>query len=178
MGHMRNPSWPTPDPIGPGDESVWEYPRPPRIEPTKRRLQVYLNGVCIADCSRGLRVLETSHPPTYYLHPDDFVAGALQPSRSAQGSFCEWKGQASYHDLVADVDGAGVVRVRAVAWSYANPTPGSGMLPGYIALYAGSVDYCLVDGARVTPQPRDFYGGWITPDVKGPFKGIPGSRFW
>lgn len=152
---------------------MWDYPRPPIIETTRRRLQVVLNGVCIADCSRGLRVLETSHPPTYYLHPEDFLPGTVQASVGARGSWCEWKGQARYHDLVA-----GDQRVRAVAWSYPNPTPGSGMRPGYVALYAGPMERCLVDGMPVTPQPGSFYGGWITPDVKGPFKGIPGSRFW
>jgi uncharacterized protein (DUF427 family) len=174
---MRNPSWPSPEPIQPGQESVWDYPRPPIIEPTSRRLQVFLGGVCIADCSRGLRVLETSHPPTYYLHPDDFAAGALEPSVGARGSWCEWKGQAKYFDLVGGTDNRSV-RVKAVAWAYPSPTPGSGMAPGYVALYAGPMDRCLVDGLRVTPQPGDFYGGWITSDVKGPFKGIPGSRFW
>jgi len=165
---------PRPDPLPAtaDQESVWDYPRPPRIEPTARRLQIRFGGVWIADCKRGLRVLETSHPPTYYLHIDDFIEGTLQrvPKRT---SYCEFKGMAAYYDVVSNGHVA-----RAAAWSYPNPTPGSGMMPGYVAVYAGPMDECLVDGERVTPQPGQFYGGWITSHVAGPFKGGPGSMGW
>ena len=162
---------PQPHPTQPGQESVWDYPRPPIIEPTPRRLQIVLGGQLIADCHRGLRVLETSHPPTYYLHPDDFVDGSLI---SVPGSsLCEWKGRAVYFDVVG-----GDRRVAQAAWAYPNPSPGSGMEPGYVAVYATDMDECRVDGLLVTPQPGGFYGGWITPDVVGPFKGGPGTRGW
>lgn len=166
---MRRPS---PEPAGPGQESVWDYPRPPIIEPTPRRIQIRFNGVRIVDSTRALRVLETSHPPTYYLPPDDVLAGVLQrvPHKT---SLCEWKGQAVYFDVVV-----GDARAPAAAWGYPNPQPGSGMLPGYVAFYAAPMEACTVDGAAVTPQPGGFYGGWITEHVVGPFKGIPGSWGW
>jgi uncharacterized protein (DUF427 family) len=163
---------PAPAPAGPGQESAWDYPRPPRVEPTARRLEIVLGGERIADTTRGLRVLETSHPPTYYLPIEDFVPGALVlvPGRT---SWCEFKGQARYYDVVG-----GGERRPAAAWSYPDPTPGSGMKPGYVAVYAAPMDACRVDGELVTPQPGGFYGGWITSHVVGPFKGVPGSTGW
>ena len=152
-------------------ESVRDYPRPPRLEPTSVLLEVELGGVVVASATDGFRVLETSHPPTYYLPADAFLDGVLR--RCAGFSVCEWKGAASYFDLVTDA------RVAAkAAWSYAEPTPGFAEIAGYVAVMAGLVDECRVDGEVVTPQPGDFYAGWITSSVVGPFKGVPGSAGW
>lgn len=156
---------------GPGQESVWEYPRPPRIEPTDEHVQVVLGGRVICDTRSAVRVLETSHPPTYYLPIADFVDGALEPC--AGSSFCEFKGRAAYYDIVG-----GDRRVAAGAWGYPEPSPSFEGLRDHVALYAGRVDECRVQGELVTPQPGDFYGGWITSRVVGPFKGVPGSMGW
>ncbi|QGY02709.1 DUF427 domain-containing protein [Methylobacterium mesophilicum SR1.6/6] len=161
---------PDPDPAGPGEESVWAYPRPPRLEPVTVRLRVMLGGV-IAETEAGFRVLETSHPPTYYLPPDAVAAGALASPR--RGGVCEWKGQA----VLFDVQG-GDRRAPGAAWTYPDPTPAFRDLAGYIAFYAGPMDACFVGEARVTPQPGSFYGGWITPGIVGPFKGGPGTMGW
>lgn len=163
--------WPTPDKPGPGQESVWDYPRPPRLEPFESRITVELGGREIATTDRGWRVLETSHPPTYYLPREAFADGVL---RDAPGSsWCEWKGQARYFDLVTE---AGVA--PKAAWTYPSPTPGFEPIAGAIAVMAGQVDRCTVNGETVVPQPGGFYGGWITSWVVGPFKGIPGSMGW
>jgi uncharacterized protein (DUF427 family) len=162
-----------PSRIGParGQESVWDYPRPPLLEPTPRRLQVVVAGAVVADTRRGWRVLETFHPPVYYFPPDDLDAAFL---RSAQGgSFCEWKGTARYWDVVV----GGEVRAKA-AWSYPDPTPGFAPLRDHLAFYAGRMDRCTVDDEVVIPQPGGFYGGWITGDIVGPFKGEPGTLHW
>ena len=155
-----------------GVESVWDYPRPPRLEATLRRLRIVHGGVVIADTVRGMRVLETSHPPVYYLPQRDLNMPVLRPS-ARRGSFCEFKGVASYWDLEV----AGAV-VPAVAWSYAAPTEAYAALKDHLAFYASRVEECTVDGERVQAQPGDFYGGWITSAVLGPFKGIPGSQGW
>lgn len=168
---MRHPK---PDPVGPGQESVWDYPRPPRLERTPATLEVELGGVTVASARGGWRVLETSHPPTYYLPREAFLDGALRPTAGA--SWCEWKGQASYFDLVGGASGE-TVAPRA-AWTYEQPSPGFEEIAGAIAVMAAAVDRCLVDGEVVTPQPGSFYGGWITSSVVGPFKGIPGSHGW
>jgi uncharacterized protein (DUF427 family) len=162
-----------PEPIAPrpGQESVWDYPRPPRLEPVTARLVVVLGGESIADTTRGHRVLETSHPPNYYFPPHDIAPGALE--RTAGGSFCEFKGRAHYYT----VRGGERVEPEA-AWGYDHPSPGFDSLAGRVAFYAGRMDACFVDGEPVTPQPGGFYGGWITSDVAGPFKGGPGSRGW
>jgi uncharacterized protein (DUF427 family) len=162
---------PTPDPVGPGQESAWDYPRPPRLEPVTARLVVVLGGVTVADTARGYRVLETSHPPNYYFPPDDVTPGALERAKGA--SFCEWKGRAHYFS----VKGGGVVAHEA-AWGYDEPSPAFEAIRGFVAFYAGRVDTCTVDREVVTPQPGGFYGGWITSSVAGPFKGVPGSRGW
>ena len=162
---------PKPDPVAPGQESVWDYPRPPRLERTSRSLRVEHGGVVLADSSRGWRVLETSHPPVYYLPLADVRMDLLE--RAAGGSGCEWKGRAVYYDLL--LDGR---RTPQVAWSYPAPSPAFAPIADHLGFYAGRVDGCWVDGERVVPQPGDFYGGWITPDVVGPFKGIPGSHGW
>lgn len=162
---------PTPIRPGPGQESVWDYPRPPRLEDMDKQIQIIFNGVVIADTRRAKRVLETSHPPVYYLPPEDIHMAYL--SVAAGSSFCEWKGAARYYNLA--VNGR---RVERVGWSYPNPTTPFAAIKDYIAFYAGPMDACLVDGERVRPQPGDFYGGWITDDIVGPFKGEPGTRSW
>jgi uncharacterized protein (DUF427 family) len=156
---------------GPGQESVWEYPRPPRLEPVGRRLRVVFNGQTVADSVRGFRVLETSHPPVYYIPVEDVTPGALVSAPG--GSFCEFKGRAVYWDLVA-----GGARSPLAAWSYPNPSRAFAPIANHVAIYASRVDACYVDDALVTPQPGDFYGGWVTPDIVGPFKGGPGTSGW
>ncbi len=156
---------------GPGQESVWDYPRPPRLEPTSKHIQVVFNGVVIADTTRAYRVLETSHPPVYYIPPADILQTCLEPT--AGFSWCEWKGQAEYYTVVV-----GGRRAEAAAWYYANPTPAFAAIKNYVAFYAGPMDACYVDGEKVTPQPGEFYGGWITHDIVGPFKGEPGTGGW
>ncbi|MGQ0805503.1 MAG: DUF427 domain-containing protein [Actinomycetota bacterium] len=162
---------PEPVPPGPGQESVWDYPRPPRLEPVEHRLVVVLGGDTIADTTRGFRVLETSHPPNYYLPPDDIVPGALEPSDGR--SFCEFKGRAHYFT----VRGGDRIEVDA-AWGYDRPSTAFEAITGHVAFYPARMDACFVDGELVTLQDGGFYGGWITPDVVGPFKGGPGSRGW
>lgn len=152
-------------------ESVWDYPRPPRVEPSHELVEVVLGGVVIASTRASYRVLETSHPPTYYLPPEAFAAGVLRPAEGS--SFCEWKGVAAYYDLVA----GDVVAARA-AWCYPDPAPGFEAIAGHVAVYPALVDRCTVDGEVVEPQPGGFYGGWITSRVTGPFKGAPGTRGW
>lgn len=168
---MQFSTRPDPDPVGPGQESAWAYPRPPRLEPVTARITVVLGGVTVADTSRAFRVLETSHPPNYYLPPDDIVAGALE--RSAHGSFCEWKGRAHYFTVRA-----GARLESDAAWAYESPSPAFAAIKDHVAFYAGRMGACTVDGEVVTPQPGGFYGGWITAAVVGPFKGGPGSRGW
>ena len=168
-------SRPTPDPVEPGQESAWEYPRPPRLEPVTRRLRVLLGAQVIADTTNGFRVLETSHPPNYYFPPDDIVAGALEPAKGA--SFCEWKGRAHYFTVRSGAGPDELVAPEA-AWGYDEPSAAFEAIRGYVAFYAGRMDACFVDDEQVVAQPGGFYGGWITADVVGPFKGGPGSRGW
>ncbi len=156
---------------GPGQESVWDYPRPPRLEPTSRHIQVWFGGIAIADTCRAYRVLETSHPPTYYLPPEDIRMAHLIPVGGS--SFCEWKGIAAYYTVVV-----GDRRAERAAWSYPHPTPAFRPLQNHVAFYAGAMDRCTVAGELVRPQPGGFYGGWITSDIVGPFKGEPGSMGW
>jgi uncharacterized protein (DUF427 family) len=162
---------PVPDPAGPGQESVWDYPRPPRLEASQASVEVWLGGVRLAQTSASWRVMETSHPPTYYLPRDAFVDDALRPAEGS--SWCEWKGHASYLDLV----GGGVVAPRA-GWFYARPTPGFTAITDAVAVMPGQVDRCVVDGEVVRAQAGGFYGGWITDRVVGPFKGGPGTQGW
>ncbi len=152
-------------------ESVWDYPRPPRLERTTALLEVELGGVLVASTTDGWRVLETSHPPTYYLPAESFARGVLRVA--AGSSVCEWKGQAAYFDLVS-----GDVVARRAAWTYPSPTAGFEPIAGAVAVMAAQVDQCSVDGETVIPQPGGFYGGWITAQVTGPFKGVPGSLGW
>ena len=160
-----------PDPAGPGQESVWRYPRPPRLEPSPRHLRIVHGGTVIADSRRALRLLETSHPPSWYIPPADIDMALLRPGRGT--SFCEWKGHAVYWDVIA-----GGTPLLGVGWSYPTPTPGFAALKDHIAFYAAPFDGAFIDGEQVRPQPGGFYGGWITDDVAGPFKGVPGSQFW
>ena len=162
---------PSRDPAGPGQESVWDYPRPAIAEPTAARIVIEHRGVIVADTRRGVRTLETSHPPSYYIPPDDIAPGVLRPAGG--GSFCEWKGAARYWDVVVKD-----VALPRVGWSYSNPTVPFAMLRDHIAFYAGPFDRCSVNGETVIPQPGDFYGGWITANLAGPFKGVPGSMGW
>lgn len=152
-------------------ESVWDYPRPPRVEPVSAHILVVDNGMTLVSTSEAVRVLETSHPPTYYLPIADFTEGILVPV-SGQ-SFCEFKGMASYFDLVTPGQ-----RISRGAWTYENPSKGFESLAGKVALYASRVDECRVGDEIVVPQDGDFYGGWITSNIEGPFKGAPGTLGW
>ncbi len=172
---MPSSTRPRPDPIGPGQESVWDYPRPPRLEPVASRLTVVLGGETIAETTSGYRVLETSHPPNYYFPPTDVVPGALE--RATGASFCEWKGRAHYYTVRGGRGDARAVATEG-AWGYDQPSEAFRAIAGYVAFYASRMDACFVDGEQVEPQPGGFYGGWITADVVGPFKGGPGSRGW
>lgn len=152
-------------------ESVWDYPRPPRLEPTNRHIVVRHRGHTIADSRRAMRVLETSHPPTYYIPREDVDMSFIEEATGT--SFCEWKGTARYWTVVADGD-----RIERTAWSYPDPTSAFRPMKDHLCFYAHGVDECRVDDERVQPQPGSFYGGWITSDIKGPFKGGPGTVGW
>ncbi|MBA2408356.1 MAG: DUF427 domain-containing protein [Gammaproteobacteria bacterium] len=154
----------------PGQESVWDYPRPPRIERDTREVVVRVGETVIARSNRSLRVLETASPPTFYLPPQDPHAEFLTPS--AGGSHCEWKGEARYWSVVIAEQ-----RLESIAWSYPHPLPGFESLAGYCSFYPARIE-CYVDSARVQPQPGRFYGGWVTPELVGPFKGEPGTEGW
>lgn len=162
---------PRPEPVRPGEESVWDYPRPPRVERVDRRVTIALGGRTIVDTDDVVRVLETSHPPAFYLPIAAFAEGALTPADGS--SFCEFKGAAAYFD----VHGGTATAARA-GWTYPSPSRGFEVLEGRVAVYAGRMDRCTVGGVDVEPQPGGFYGGWITPEVKGPFKGEPGTWGW
>ena len=161
-----------PDVPGPGQESVWDYPRPPRVEPSRETVEVVLGGSVVARSTATYRVLETSHPPTYYLPRSSFADGVLRPGQRG-ASWCEWKGGADYYDLVV-----GDEVLTAVAWTYPSPSNGFESLLDHLALYPGRVDRCTVDDEVVEPQPGNFYGGWITSRITGPFKGSPGTSGW
>jgi uncharacterized protein (DUF427 family) len=161
-------------PAGPGQESVWDYPRPPRVEPTPESVEVVLGGVVVARTSeslRALRVLETSHPPAYYLPYAAFAEGTLVPVSGT--TFCEFKGTASSFDVVA-----GGRRAYRSAWTYRSPSPGYEAIAEHVSVMPGAMDRCTVDGEVVQPQAGGFYGGWITSRVVGPFKGGPGTLGW
>lgn len=162
---------PKPDPVGPGQESVWDYPRPAICEPTARRVQIIHNGVELVDSNKAWRTLETSHPPTYYIPQIDVAMEQLRTN--SRRTMCEWKGQARYFDIVVGDDA-----IKAGAWSYASPTASFAGIRDFIAFYPDPLDKCLIDGEQITPQPGQFYGGWISQYEAGPFKGIPGSQFW
>lgn len=153
-------------------ERVWDYPRPPALVPDTRRYRVILDGVTLADSTRALRVLETSHPPAIYLPPDD-VRGDLLAASEANRTWCEWKGAASYLDAV--IEGR---RHPALAWTYPDPTPAYRDLRDHVCFYPGRVAEAWRDDERVQAQPGDFYGGWVTADLVGPFKGAAGTLGW
>lgn len=155
-------------------ESVWDYPRPPRLEPSPRHLQIIHRGIVLADSRRALRILETSHPPVYYIPQADIAMQWLQQSPS-RSSFCEFKGSALYWSLQLPQPEP---RVDDIAWSYPSPSARYAALRDHLAFYASRVEACFVDGEQVKPQAGDFYGGWITSHVTGPFKGAPGTRGW
>jgi uncharacterized protein (DUF427 family) len=149
-------------------ESVWDYPRPPRGAPAGARGVGELDGEVLADTRRSLRVLETSHPPVYYIPAADIRTDRLRPS-ARRPTVCEFKGTARYYDAGDR---------SAVAWSYASPSPGYEAIAGCYAFYPGRVDRATVDGEQVEAQPGGFYGGWITSAVTGPFKGGPDTMGW
>ncbi|MBW4582963.1 MAG: DUF427 domain-containing protein [Tildeniella nuda ZEHNDER 1965/U140] len=155
----------------PGQESVWDYPRPPRLEVTHKHIQIIFNGVTIADTHQAQRVLETSHPPVYYIPLDDIKQEYL--IKSTRSTFCEWKGHGAYYSLAVNEK-----RVDDVAWYYPEPTPAFAAIANYVAFYPAPMDACYVDGEKVEPQPGNFYGGWITSDIVGPFKGSLGTWGW
>ncbi len=154
-------------------ENVWDYPRPPALVPCGRRVRIDLGGVMIADSVAALRVLETSHPPTIYVAPQDILPGALRAAAGHRTSFCEWKGSAHYYDVL------GGARVEAAAaWAYAAPVARYADLTDHVAFYPSRMDACWLDEERVQSQEGDFYGGWISADLQGPFKGAAGTRGW
>jgi uncharacterized protein (DUF427 family) len=155
----------------PGQESVWDYPRPPRVEETTRHVRVVFNDEVIADTRQAKRVLETSHAPVYYIPPGDIRMEYL--SETDRRTWCEWKGQAGYYSLRV-----GGRQVQDAAWFYPKPVPGYEAIQGHVAFYPGKMDACYVDDERVQAQPGDFYGGWITSEIVGPYKGEPGTAGW
>ncbi|WP_340384728.1 DUF427 domain-containing protein [Streptomyces sp. SS7] len=165
------PEGPLPRPARP-PESVWDYPRPPAVREDDSLVRVECAGQVVAETRRAVRVLETSHPPVFYVPPADVRPELLLPAVSGR-TWCEWKGSARYWDVVVGDD----VRARA-AWSYPRPEPGYTALTDFFAFYPSRVDRCTVGGEEVTAQEGDFYGGWITSEVRGPFKGGPGTRLW
>lgn len=162
---------PRPDPAAPGQESVWAYPRPAIVEPSSAHILIEHAGAVVSETRASIRTLETSHPPSYYIPPADIAPGVLR--RAIGSSFCEWKGAAVYWDVVI-----GDIVLPRVGWSYPKPSAAFAPLRDHVAFYAGPFDRCCVDGETVMPQPGDFYGGWITCKLAGPFKGVPGSRGW
>ena len=156
--HIKPEAW---------QESVWDYPRPPRIENFSKHIEVMFNGVIIAETNRAKRVMETSHPPVYYIPPEDVKMEYFSPAENK--TFCEWKGEASYYHLTI-----GDKQARYACWNYPNPITAFAELKNYIAFYAQKMDACCIDDELVTPQPGKFYGGWITKNIVGPFKGEEG----
>lgn len=162
---------PTPIPPGPDQESVWDYPRPPRLEDSLRQVRIVFNDTVIAESRRTKQVLETSHPPVYYLPPEDVQMNYFRPT--LRSTFCEWKGQAAYYTIAV-----GDRTAENAAWYYPHPTEPFLAIANYVAVYPSKMDACYVDDERVQTQPGDFYGGWITQDIVGPFKGGQGTWGW
>jgi uncharacterized protein (DUF427 family) len=167
----RSMQRPIPSPAAPGQESVWDYPRPPRVEPDDRHVVVRFAGNVVADTRRALRILETSHPPVFYIPPEDVRVEWLVAN--SRHSWCEFKGEARYYDLVI-----GDRVSESAAWCYPEPAKGFQAIQHAIAFYPGRVDECTVGGMPVRPQAGGFYGGWITDEIVGPFKGDPGTDGW
>ena len=155
---------------GPREESVWDYPRPPRLDPDSREVRVLYKGTVVAESARAVRVLETASPPVFYLPPDDVRTEHL--THGAGTSLCEWKGAASYWSLA--LDGSDIPNV---GWSYEQPFPEFTAIQSYMSFYPGKLE-CYVGAHRVLPQAGGFYGGWVTPEIVGPFKGEPGTAGW
>lgn len=171
MRTSRIPAGVVPVVPGPGQESVWDYPRPPRVEPVAARIRVVVGDHVLADSTRAVRVLETAGAPVYYVPIADVDESHLDPS--ARWSFCEWKGSASYVDYAHDGR-----RIEGIGWRYEHPNAGYEELADRIAFYAGRVDEAWVGDERATPQPGGFYGGWVTSAIVGPIKGEAGSEGW
>lgn len=157
---------------GPGQESVWDYPRPPRCESCDKQIVIKVQGIRLADSRRTKRVLETSHPPVYYIPRED-IRMELLTEVWGIGSVCEWKGEARYFDVQIHDR-----KIEQAAWSYPSPAPAFAAIREYLAFYPHLMDACYVDGELVQPQSGCFYGGWITSDIVGPFKGQPGTWGW
>ena len=155
----------------PGQESVWDYPRPPRLESSSKQIQVVFNGEIIADTKNALRMLETSHPPVYYIPAEDVKQEYL--TQTNHQSFCEWKGKARYYAL-----NVGDIEVINAIWDYPNPSSRYSNIKDHFAFYPAQMEACYVDGEKVQSQEGDFYGGWITSEIVGPFKGAPGTWGW
>ncbi|MEM8781595.1 MAG: DUF427 domain-containing protein [Planctomycetota bacterium] len=161
--------------LEPGQRWVWDFPRPPALQPVSKRIRIVHAGITLVDTAAAYEVLETSHPPVYYVpFPTEEMAGYFRPN--PRSSFCEWKGQASYVDVVNLPDGS--PDLIAVGWTYPNPVKAFAPIAGYVAFYPSKLDACFVDDECVEAQPGDFYGGWITSDLVGPFKGSPGTMGW
>lgn len=160
-----------PPQLEPGQEWVWNYPRPPRLERSERLVRIEFAGLEVARSARTWRVLETSHPPVFYVPRDDIAVDALRPADGS--SLCEWKGRATYYDLIV-----GDRVAERAAWTYLEPYPQYAALANAVAFYPARVDAAYVDNERVRAQPGDFYGGWITSDIIGPFKGARGTEGW
>ncbi|HET6431322.1 DUF427 domain-containing protein [Dyella sp.] len=167
-GQQRPPFADTP---GPGQESVWDYPRPPRLAPDARRVRVHAGAAHVADSVRAVRVLETASPPTFYLPPQDVDLERLRPAPGS--SHCEWKGRAVYWSVRDDAGRW----LEAVGWSYPEPRSAFAAIAGWLSFYPGRL-HCEVAGEGVRPQPGGFYGGWLTDEIVGPVKGEPDSGHW
>lgn len=165
----------TPEPAGPGEESVWDYPRPPEVRDAPARARVLFAGETLADSTRALRIVETAGAPVYYFPPEDVARHMLEETGAL--SVCEWKGAAFYYDAVA-----GERRSRDAAFSYPDPLDDLGCgfdrIAGWFGFYPGRVDACYVGEETAAPQPGEVYAGWVTPDIKGPIKGAPGTQGW
>jgi uncharacterized protein (DUF427 family) len=155
----------------PGQESVWDYPRPPKVEHIGKHLRVEFGGIAIAESNHTIRIIETASPPVYYFPPDSVLMKYIEPSQ--RRSLCEWKGRAIYYSVRV-----GKQFSENATWSYPDPWEGYQAILGYLAFYAAKMDACYIDGQQVKPQPGEFYGGWITVDILGPFKGEQGTEEW
>jgi uncharacterized protein (DUF427 family) len=162
-----------PNPIlpQPGQESVWDYPRPAILEDTHKHLKIIFNGIVLAETDKAKRVLETSHPPCYYIPPEDIKLEYLIPT--SRKTACEWKGLCQYSDV-----SVGDKNVNNATWQYIQPAPNFSSIQGYYSFYASLMDACYVNDELVQAQAGDFYGGWITADIVGPFKGGLGTWGW
>ncbi len=154
-----------------GQESVWDYPRPPRVEPVSEHIRIIFNGEILVDTNKAFRVLETSHPPSYYIPTEDIQMQYL--SKTSRNSFCEFKGGASYYTVAVGNQSA-----VNCAWYYPSPSKGFEQIQDYVSFYASKMDACYVGDEQVKAQEGDFYGGWITSKIVGPFKGGQGTWGW